>query len=78
MAWYIIEKNVEIATALLVIPAAQPNHNIQTDTLPDTRIFSLNDWLAHLPPGAGREHLGLSAETPAGIPDANLAVLPAA
>ena len=39
--------------------------------------FSLNDWLAHLPPELVTEHLGISPQTLGAIPKANLAVLPA-
>ena len=39
--------------------------------------FSLNDWLTHLPPDLVMQHLGISAQTLAAIPTANLAVLPA-
>jgi oxalate decarboxylase len=38
--------------------------------------FSLNDWMTHLPPELVMQHLGISAETLAAIPKANLAVLP--
>jgi oxalate decarboxylase len=39
--------------------------------------ISLNDWLTHLPPDLVMQHLGISAQTLAAIPTANLAVLPA-
>jgi oxalate decarboxylase len=39
--------------------------------------FSLNDWLTHIPPELVKEHLGISDETLAAIPRADLAVLPA-
>ena len=38
--------------------------------------LSLNDWLTHLPPELVAQHLGLAPETLAGIPKANLGVLP--
>lgn len=37
--------------------------------------ISLNDWLTHLPPELG-QHLGLSSQTLAAIPNANFATLP--
>ncbi len=39
--------------------------------------ISLNDWLAHLPPELVIAHLGISRETLAAIPKANLALVPA-
>jgi len=36
----------------------------------------LNDWLTHIPPELVMQHLGISAETLAMIPDANLAIPP--
>ncbi len=39
--------------------------------------FSLNDWLTHIPPELVTQHLGISSETLAGIPKANVAILPA-
>ena len=39
--------------------------------------ISLNDWLAHLPPELVMAHLGISRETLAVIPKANLALVPA-
>jgi oxalate decarboxylase len=38
--------------------------------------ISLNDWLTHLPPELVMQHLGLSQQTLATIPNANLATLP--
>jgi oxalate decarboxylase len=38
--------------------------------------LSLNDWLTHLPPELVMAHLGISRETLAAIPKANLALLP--
>src|SRR3984957_9167918 len=38
--------------------------------------LSLNDWLTHLPPELVAAHLGISSETLAAIPRANVAVLP--
>ena len=38
--------------------------------------FSLNDWMTHIPPELVMQHLGISAETLATIPKANLEVLP--
>jgi oxalate decarboxylase len=38
--------------------------------------FSLNDWLAHLPPELVMAHLGISAETLAAIPKGNYSLLP--
>lgn len=39
--------------------------------------ISLNDWLTHLPPELVIDHLGISRDTLAAIPKANLALLPA-
>jgi oxalate decarboxylase len=39
--------------------------------------MSLNDWMTHIPPELVMQHLGISAETLASIPTANLSVLPA-
>jgi oxalate decarboxylase len=39
--------------------------------------FSLNDWIAHLPPELVKAHLGLSDATLAAIPKAALGILPA-
>ncbi|HUI15715.1 MAG TPA: cupin domain-containing protein [Xanthobacteraceae bacterium] len=39
--------------------------------------ISLNDWLTHLPPELVTAHLGISRETLAAIPKANLALVPA-
>ena len=39
--------------------------------------ISLNDWLTHLPPELVIAHLGISRETLAAIPKANLALVPA-
>ena len=44
---------------------------------PHYQDLSLNDWLTHLPPELVAAHLGISNETLAAIPRANLAVLPA-
>jgi oxalate decarboxylase len=38
--------------------------------------ISLNDWLTHIPPELVTEHLGISQQTLAAIPQENLAVLP--
>jgi oxalate decarboxylase len=38
--------------------------------------FSLNDWLTHIPAELVMQHLGISAETLAAIPNANFAILP--
>lgn len=39
--------------------------------------ISLNDWLRHIPPELVMQHLGISHETLAAIPDSNLTILPA-
>jgi oxalate decarboxylase len=44
---------------------------------PHYQDISLNDWITHLPPQLVLQHLGISPETLAAIPRANLALLPA-
>jgi oxalate decarboxylase len=38
--------------------------------------ISLNDWITHIPPELVMQHLGISRETLAAIPNANLTILP--
>jgi oxalate decarboxylase len=40
------------------------------------RDISLNDWLTHIPPELVIDHLGISPQTIAAIPRADLGVLP--